>query len=116
MSTRRKYWLHISSTSQATAQVSTAVSPQTARNFGLVLGRGEEFKLDVVRIPEHEDRAVGLVGYRRLGQWLVGRIGAHDAVGFEVFLPDFQVCAGGDDEARMVQACCWFGEEMAVVG
>src|SRR5674476_1641497 len=35
MSTRRKYWLHTSSTSQATAQVSTAVSPQTARNFGL---------------------------------------------------------------------------------
>src|SRR5664280_2170462 len=36
MSTRRKYWLHISSTNQATSQVNTAVSPQTARNFGLV--------------------------------------------------------------------------------
>jgi len=47
-------------------------------------------------------RAVGLVGYRRLGQWLVGRIDAHYAVGFEVFLPDFQVFASGDDEACMV--------------
>src|SRR5665647_515154 len=35
MTTRRKYWLHISSTDQATSQVSTASSPQTARNFGL---------------------------------------------------------------------------------
>src|ERR1035437_1961116 len=35
MTTRRKYWLHISSTNQATSQVSTASSPQTARNFGL---------------------------------------------------------------------------------
>src|SRR5664280_484912 len=35
MSTRRKYWLHISSTNQAKPQVNTAVSPQTARNFGL---------------------------------------------------------------------------------
>src|ERR1035437_10523081 len=38
MTTRRKYWLHISSTNQATSQVSTAASPQTARNFGLVGG------------------------------------------------------------------------------
>jgi hypothetical protein len=36
MTTRRKYWLHISSTNQATSQVNTAASPQTARNFGLV--------------------------------------------------------------------------------
>src|SRR5450759_1096749 len=36
MTTRRKYWLHISSTNQATSQVNTASSPQTARNFGLV--------------------------------------------------------------------------------
>ena len=35
MTTRPKYWLHISSTNQATSQVNTAVSPQTARNFGL---------------------------------------------------------------------------------
>jgi len=35
MTTRRKYWLHISSTNQATSQVNTAASPQTARNFGL---------------------------------------------------------------------------------
>src|SRR5665811_233432 len=35
MTTRRKYWLHISSTNQATSQVNAAVSPQTARNFGL---------------------------------------------------------------------------------
>src|SRR5665811_181900 len=38
MTTRRKYWLHISSTNQATSQVSTASSPQTARNFGLAGG------------------------------------------------------------------------------
>src|SRR5665811_133047 len=37
MTTRRKYWLHISSTDQATSQVNTAVSRQTARNFGLGL-------------------------------------------------------------------------------
>jgi hypothetical protein len=67
-----------------------------------VLRGREEFELDVVRVPEHEDRAVGLVGYRRLGQWLVGRIDAHYAVGFEVFLPDCQVFASGDDEACMV--------------
>src|ERR1019366_1034518 len=35
MTTRPKYWLHISSTNQATSQVNTAVSPQTPRNFGL---------------------------------------------------------------------------------
>src|ERR1019366_6380787 len=35
MTTRLKYWLHISSANQATPQVNTAVSPQTARNFGL---------------------------------------------------------------------------------
>src|SRR5674476_288822 len=35
MTTRRKYWLHISSTNQATSQVNTASSPQTARNFGI---------------------------------------------------------------------------------
>src|SRR5674476_109667 len=35
MTTRRKYWLHISSTDQETSQVNTAVSRQTARNFGL---------------------------------------------------------------------------------
>src|SRR5450759_1143976 len=35
MTTRHKYWLHISSTNQATSQVNTASSPQTARNFGL---------------------------------------------------------------------------------
>src|ERR1039458_4743225 len=35
MTTRPKYWLHISSTNQATSQVNTAVSRQTARNFGL---------------------------------------------------------------------------------
>src|ERR1035437_1680846 len=38
MTTRRKYWLHISSTNQATSQVNTASSPQTARNFGLGSG------------------------------------------------------------------------------
>src|ERR1019366_7443565 len=49
MTTRHKYWLHISSTNQATSQVNTAVSPQTARNFGLAVrpspvGRGESGK------------------------------------------------------------------------
>ena len=39
MTTRRKYWLHISSTDQATSQVNTAVSRQTARNFGLVISQ-----------------------------------------------------------------------------
>src|SRR5450759_1683722 len=39
MTTRPKYWLHISSTNQATSQVNTAVSPQTARNFGLARQR-----------------------------------------------------------------------------
>src|SRR5664280_3123851 len=40
ITTRRKYWLHISSTNQAKPQVNTEVSPQNARNFGL--GRSAE--------------------------------------------------------------------------
>src|SRR5664280_124566 len=39
ITTRRKYWLHISSTNQAKPQVNTEVSPQNARNFGLGRGR-----------------------------------------------------------------------------
>ena len=54
---------------------------------------GKELKLDVVGVAEDENRAVGFVGDRGLCQRLVGRVGAHDAVGFEVLLPGSQVGA-----------------------
>jgi hypothetical protein len=53
MTTRRKYWLHISSTNQATSQVNTAASPQTARNFGLA---------DRTAAPSQGARRPGVIG------------------------------------------------------
>jgi hypothetical protein len=110
MTTRPKYWLHISSTNQATSQVNTAVSPQTARNFGLVeTKRGEARSGQLVEQPQGtvalllscrgelplfgvkfpKEAVVGMDGRVEIGQrrcW--------DGQGTEVREVDFLCCAG----------------------
>src|SRR5438445_771115 len=90
--------------------------PQLPAARRSVAGGGEELELDVVGVAEHQYGAVGLVRDWRLRQRLVGRVGADDAVGFEVLLPRHQVGPGGNDEAGVAEAGDGLGEEGTVVG
>src|SRR5665647_638254 len=58
ITTRRKYWLHISSTDQAKPQVNTEVSPQTARNFGLGDSKPRSTGVGDGRLHDRVDRVV----------------------------------------------------------
>src|SRR5450759_254898 len=78
MTTRRKYWLHISSTNQATSQVNTASSPQTARNFGLAEGQLYVVRGRLVRPQVFEMCAHFCL--RIAGHGHDGRVDAHHAV------------------------------------
>jgi len=70
--------------------------------------------LDVVRVAEHQHRAVGLVGDGRLGQRLVGDLRADDAVGLQVDPPGLQVSAVANDEAGVVEAGGRLAEQRTV--
>ena len=75
----------------------------------------EEFELDVVRVTEHQDRSVGGVHDRRLGQWLVGGGAAPHSVGVQVFLPRLEIAAGGQEESGVIESGAGFGGCPAVV-
>ena len=77
--------------------------------------RCEELELDVVRDSEDKHRGVRFVSDRGLGEWLVGCVGAYDAVGLEVLLPEFKIVAGRDCETTMVESGRSFDEKAAVV-
>ena len=77
---------------------------------------GEKFELEVVRVSEDQHRGVRLVSDRRLGEWLVGCIGAYHAIGLEMILSKFQIAPRRNREAGMVEPDRGFAEEATAVG
>ena len=60
--------------------------------------------------------AYSLVGDRRLGQGLVGDIGAENTLRFEVSLPGLEIGTAADHEASVVEARDSFTEHRAGAG
>src|SRR5665811_539071 len=82
-------WLHISSTNQAKPQVNTAVSPQTARNFGLDPGLWSRLPL--------------IGGSSKASLYEAKRQGAHRFVGSAHSVSQWRTC-GRSDPARILEA------------